>query len=215
MNMITIVDSHLCNLMSVTTALNRVGAKWNIANTPDQISEASGIILPGVGAFADGMNSLRERELIDPIKAHAKKGKLILGICLGMQMLAESSEEFGVHGGLGLIQGKVCALPHSENFRVPNIGWCDVKFSGDSSLLNNIGNLGRQQTFYFAHSYFLQCSESVKVTGKLDLDSYSIPVVVEKGSIFGVQFHPEKSQDAGLMLFHQFATLVSHFDRVS
>ncbi len=103
--MITLIDSGICNLASVTTALNRVGAAWTLAETPEQVARAGALLLPGVGAFADGMESLRIRGLVEPIKAHAAQGRPILGICLGMQLLAEGSEEFGDHEGLGLVPG--------------------------------------------------------------------------------------------------------------
>lgn len=206
--MITLIDSGICNLASVTTALNRVGAAWNLAETPEQVARAGALLLPGVGAFADGMESLRIRGLVEPIKVHAAQRRPILGICLGMQLLAEASEEFGEHAGLGLIRGRVRRLPSAPGFRIPNIGWCDVNVRSGSRLL---GDEADGRSFYFVHSYYFDCATETDVAGWLMVGAQRIPIALERGHIFGAQFHPEKSQDAGLAVLAKFAALVSPF----
>jgi imidazole glycerol-phosphate synthase subunit HisH len=202
--MITLIDSGICNLTSVTTALGRVGAAWTLGETPEQIARAGALLLPGVGAFADGMDSLHKRGLIAPIKAHVAQGRPLLGICLGMQLLAEGSEEFGEHGGLGLIRGRVRRLRPAPGFRVPNIGWCDVHVRPESRLLGE-GAEGR--SYYFVHSYYFDCADATDVAGWLSVGADRIPIALERGRVFGAQFHPEKSQDGGLEMLDRFATL--------
>jgi glutamine amidotransferase len=210
--MITLIDSGICNLASVTTALNRVGAAWTLAETPEQVARAGALLLPGVGAFADGMESLRVRGLVEPIKAHAAQGRPVLGICLGMQMLAERSEEFGEHDGLGLIRGHVRRLPSAPGFRIPNIGWCDVHVRPGARLF---GAEADGRSFYFVHSYYFDCARETDVTGWLTVGAQRIPIALERGHIFGAQFHPEKSQDAGLAVLAKFAALVSPLPAVA
>ena len=200
--MITIVDSGICNLTSVTTALDRIGLPWTRADSPAEVAQARALLLPGVGAFSDGMRHLRERHLIEPIQHHAASGRPLLGICLGMQLLAESSEEFGDHEGLGLIKGRVRRLPSVPAFRIPNIGWCDVRAQPQARLFG--GDPEQNRTFYFVHSYYVDCADEGDVAGWLDIGAMAVPVAIERGAIFGVQFHPEKSQDAGLALLARF-----------
>lgn len=205
--MITVIDSGICNLASVTTALDRVGARWTVGGTPEEVGAAAALLLPGVGAFADGMDSLRQRGLVEPIRAHATSGRPILGICLGMQMLADYSEEFGNHEGLGLISGRVRRLPSVPGFRVPNIGWCDVHVPPGARLLDDQGDEA-ERTFYFVHSYCLDCADPADASGWLDIAGNRLAIAVERGMIFGAQFHPEKSQDAGLKMLARFVSLV-------
>lgn len=202
--MITLIDSGICNLTSVTTALGRIGAAWNMAETTAQVASAGALLLPGVGAFGDGMKSLRARGLIEPIKAHAAAGRPILGICLGMQLLAEESEEFGTHEGLGLIKGRVRLLPAGPGFRVPNIGWCDVTRRDGASLLDADG-----RAYYFVHSYYVDCADEADMAGWFTVGGKRIAAALERGHIYGAQFHPEKSQDAGLAMLARFAAIAA------
>lgn len=205
--MITVIDSGICNLASVTTALDRIGVGWTIGDTPEDIGSAVALILPGVGAFADGMQSLRLRGLVEPIRTHAASGRPILGICLGMQMLSDYSEEFGHHEGLGLISGRVRRLPSLPGFRVPNIGWCNVQVTPGSRLLDNEGDES-SRTYYFVHSYYYECANPDDASAWLDIGGNRFVVVLERNMIFGTQFHPEKSQEAGLGVLARFADLV-------
>ncbi len=200
--MITIIDMGLGNLNSVQRALQRVGAETAVTNQPCDVENADIVVLPGVGAFGDGMAGLVDRGLVDPIRRHVKDNKPLLGICLGMQLLADKSQEHGEHEGLGLIPGRVTRLqPTSDAYRVPNMGWCDVSFSQSCSPFEQ---LTESQTFYFAHSYFFDCETPEHSVATIDYEHHPITVAVQRGSVFGVQFHPEKSQDSGLKFLESF-----------
>jgi len=203
--LITVIDSGICNLASVTTALDRIGAHWALGSTPELVGAASALLLPGVGSFADGMDSLRSRNLLEPIRSHAKSGRPIMGICLGMQMLADYSEEFGRHEGLGLISAKVRRLPVDRGLRVPNIGWCDTRLSPDTALFNG---LPQTATFYFVHSYVLECTDPECSVGTIRWGDTDEIVAVQSNNLFGVQFHPERSQDTGLAVMANFNNIV-------
>jgi len=208
--LITVIDSGICNLASVTTALERIGVRWSLGNTPEDIGAAVALILPGVGAFADGMQSLRLRGLVEPIRSYAASGRPILGICLGMQMLADQSEEFGNHEGLGLISGQVRRLPSLPGFRVPNIGWCNVHVTPGARLLDNQKE-ETSRTFYFVHSYYYECANPDDASAWLEIGRNRFAVALERNMIFGTQFHPEKSQEAGLEVLARFADLVKPY----
>ena len=195
--MIALVDSGICNLASVMHALARVGASVTPTSDADQVAAAKAVILPGVGAFADGMKSLRERGLVEPVRAAARQGKRILGICLGMQLLVDESEEHGRHEGLGLIKGAARLLVADKpGFRVPNIGWCDVAAEKAGALYARAGDAG---SYYFVHSYWVD-TPLENVAGTIEFSGRRIPAALEQGNVSGVQFHPEKSQDPGLEL---------------
>lgn len=199
--MISIVDMRIGNLASVLRALARIGAPTAMIETPEDALRARAILLPGVGAFADGMKSLHEQKLVEPIRRAAAMGTPLFGICLGMQLLAEESEEFGRHHGLGLIKGKVVRLvPTVAGFRVPNIGWCDVMPVRRSVLFP----AGKTAAFYHVHSYRLAPADERCVSATIEYSGLTIPVAVEQDNLFGVQFHTEKSQDAGLDLLAAF-----------
>ncbi len=212
MNTITIIDSGIANIGSVVTAFRRVGAKAGVSSSPSAIAAAAALVLPGVGAFADGMEGLRQKGLIDPIKSAVSSGIPILGICLGMQLLADVSEEFGEHQGLGLIPGRVVRLnPAGSTARVPNIGWCGVDMREDTRLF---ADMGAREIFYFVHSYHLQCTNSEHSTASMRFGTSRVTVAVAHGNIFGVQFHPEKSQDAGLRVLRNFGQLAGAAEQV-
>ncbi len=205
--MITIVDSGIANIGSIINALRRFGVTASVADTPASVVSSKALILPGVGAFADGMQSLHRRSLVEPIRAAASAGVPILGICLGMQLLAETSEEFGLHEGLGLIPGQVKRLkPAHANERVPNIGWCDVSTAVRSRLFGDIPSGG---PFYFMHSYALHCTNADHVAGTIAFGASAVCAAVERDNVFGVQFHPEKSQDLGLRCLDNFMRLTA------
>lgn len=199
-----IIDLGIGNSGSVTAALERVGARPVRTDRPADLAAASAIILPGVGAFGDGMARLRQSGLAGPlVEAVRTRGVPLLGICLGMHLLAERGEEHGRHAGLGLIGGSVVRLdpPPEARLRVPNMGWCDVEVSRPNAILP-----AASSSFYFAHSYHLVCSDPADVCAVVQ---YGGPVTaaVARGRIFGVQFHPEKSQDAGLDLLAAFVAI--------
>lgn len=209
--MITLVDSGLCNLASVVCAFERVGVRSHATDKPEEILAASAVVLPGVGAFGDGMESLRARHLVEPLRRAAANGTPLLGICLGMQLLLEESEEHGRHTGLGLLPGRVVRLRADlPGFRVPNIGWCDATPSHDGVLFP----AGMASVpFYFVHSYHAEIPVDY-VAATIDFSGRSVTAALKRDNIFGVQFHPEKSQDAGLDLLARWVEYLRRTDRL-
>ena len=199
--MIAIVDYGMGNLRSVQKAFERVGSPAIITRDPGFIASASGLVLPGVGAFGICMERLESNSLIAPLKDYVGSGRPFLGICLGLQLLFEESEEFGQQKGLGLLKGKVLRFPVS-GLKVPHMGWNNVKISKKSALYEGIPD---NSFFYFVHSYYVVPTEPVE-TG---VTEYGLPFVssVEKNNVHAIQFHPEKSQQAGLKMLENFARL--------
>jgi glutamine amidotransferase len=194
-----LVDMQISNLGSVRQALSRIGVAELPRATRDNVAGAQAVLLPGVGAFGDGMASLREQGLVEPIRRAAKAGVPVFGICLGMQLLADESEEFGKHEGLGLVPGKVRKLPAAPGFRVPNIGWCDVTAKSGSRLFPSGSG-----TCYHVHSFHLEAKDPSAVSATIDFGGRKVAVAIETGNLFGAQFHPEKSQDDGLGVLAAF-----------
>lgn len=204
--MITIIDSGIANIASVVAACSRIGARTQVTTDGAAVREAEALILPGVGAFADGMASLSRYGLREPIREAVARGAPILGICLGMQLLADTGEEFGSHEGLGLIPGRTVRLePAAPGERVPNIGWCDVVSSG-ARLFEGIPG---GSAFYFVHSYHVLCASPSDVAATMTFGGKEAAVAVARENVFGVQFHPEKSQDVGLQLLDNFVRLAA------
>jgi glutamine amidotransferase len=201
---ITIIDSGICNIGSVLIALRHIGVSYIVTNKAEHIVSARALLLPGVGAFADGMKALYHHGLIEPIKTHAAKGKPLLGICLGMQLLADGSDEFGSHEGLGLIPGWVRRLPNQTGVQIPNMGWCDVNIKDGFNLF---AGLEDGVSFYFVHSYVMECSDQKNSIATINYGDYQATIACRHGNIFGVQFHPEKSQDAGLSFLKNFTRI--------
>ena len=202
--MISIVDLGLSNLGSLISSLSKINVETKVVSKPEELRESESIILPGVGAFTDGMRSLKNQNLINTLKNQVNKGVPILGICLGMQLLSENSEEFGICEGLGLIKGNVLKLPEVKNLRIPNMGWCDLFNNFDSAINRNIND---EDSFYFVHSYHLVCSDKLSQSSYINFGNHKITAIVEKNNIFGVQFHPEKSHDKGLKILSNFAEI--------
>ena len=197
--MIAVVDYDAGNVKSVEKALDKLGAKHVLTSDPEIIKNADSCILPGVGNFGDCMDKLRSRGLDSAIREFAASGKCFLGICVGLQLLFDESEESpGVHG-LGILKGKVKKFESSEEIKVPQIGWNDVT-SVKGRLFDGIGD---GTFFYFVHSYYLDAEDKNIVTSKtsygIDYDSS-----VESGNVFATQFHPEKSSDAGMKVLTNF-----------
>lgn len=204
--MITIIDSGIANIGSVLSAMKCIAAPAEVTTEAEVVRKSRALVLPGVGAFADGMDSLRRCGLVEPIREAAAAGKPILGICVGMQLMADVGEEFGQHAGLGLIPGRVKKLPSGPDLRVPNIGWCDVTLRSPARLFREIAD---QSSFYFVHSYHLACAKPSSSVGTIAFGDMPITVAVEQGNIFGAQFHPEKSQDVGLTFLANFVAYVT------
>lgn len=200
---LTIINIGISNLGSLLEALRRIGVHFEVVEDSDAIAGAESVILPGVGAFRDGMSALERLAMVEPLRNYASSGRPLFGICLGMQMLFDSSAEMGFHEGLGILSGRVIRLESSlPEARIPNMGWCDV------TTKSRGGNFFREkpESYYFLHSYWCKCTDAEDVAATID---FGIPVTaaVEHQNIRGVQFHPEKSQDVGLdlleRLFHQ------------
>ena len=199
--MIALIDLGMNNTTSIKKAFDRVGCEVKVTQKSSELDNADAIILPGVGSFGDGMEVLAKLELVNPIKMMVKKGIPILGICLGMHLLTERSEENENYLGLGLISGTTGKLdPNFSDERIPNIGWSSVFIEPNSILLNDLEN---GESFYFAHSYHVLCKDRM-VSATIEYGNKKITAAFENKNIFGVQFHPEKSQDAGLRVLSSF-----------
>lgn len=198
---LTIIDYGLGNLRSIEKALQYLGAEVEISNQPSQIDSADALILPGVGAFRDAMMHFETLESV--VKDAVKEGKPLLGICLGMQMLASESEEGGPHKGLDIIPGRVIRFPESE-LKVPHMGWNSLVIKKDIPFLKGIEN---GSYVYFVHSYHVNTEEKYEAV----LCDYGIefPAIItnEAGNVVGTQFHPEKSGAVGLKMLRNFVEL--------
>ena len=199
--MIAIVDYDMGNLRSVQKGFEKIGASATITRDIGVIEAASALVLPGVGAFGVCMEKLESYDLIDPIKEFIASGKPFLGICLGLQLLFEESVEFGSKQGLGILKGKVLRFPASD-LKVPHMGWNSVEVQKDSRLMEGIKD---GSYFYFVHSYYVEPLDSVT----LGTTGYGLTFssAVEVDNVFATQFHPEKSQSAGLKILENFADL--------
>ncbi len=205
MKRVAIIHYGLGNLRSVYNAAEFLGAAPFIAEKPDELAGADYAILPGVGAFGDGMDNLKKGGWIAAISGHAvEKKKPFLGICLGMQLLASTGTEHGNHGGLDLIRGTVVKLsPPDKAIRIPHIGWNEVKVSEGAKTYQGIE---KPHDFYFVHSYVFAPEEKTVVSG-MSNHGQDFVASVERDNIWGVQFHTEKSQKAGLALLGNFLRL--------
>jgi imidazole glycerol-phosphate synthase subunit HisH len=207
--MITVVDYGVGNLMSVSRAFEAVGAQVRVSASPAEIGQSERLVVPGVGAFGDGMRALIERDLVEPIKAYAASGRPMLGICLGMQLLFDSSEEFGEFGGLALIPGRVRAVPartaEGRPHKIPHIGWSGIvpaRRDWRGTLLEGVAS---GAATYFVHSFAPVPADERDRLADTHYDGCLISAVVQHGAIVGCQFHPEKSAAVGLKILANFA----------
>lgn len=198
--MVAIIDYGAGNLQSVKKALDFIGAESKITDNKDEINAASHIILPGVGSFADAMSCIRERGLEETIKKSADGSKHFLGICLGLQLLFESSEESPGVKGLGVFKGDIVTIPKDNGLKVPHIGWNSVKLNQINGIFEGIKD---ESYFYFVHSYYLKNADENIVAGTTE---YGVPIqcAVQNGRVCATQFHPEKSSEVGLALLKNF-----------
>ena len=204
MKEVILIDAGTGNLRSVQKALESIGANVLRTDDPNKVLTAKQVVLPGVGAFGDFMSGLRTRGLESVIKDVVSRGVPLLGICVGMQALFEVGEEMGEHAGLGLLPGRVARFDESLSVKIPHTGWNQLEVKKDALLFNRI-NAGAY--VYFNHSYYCQPSNSSDVTATTDYGlQYACAVQHEK--IFGVQFHPEKSQIVGLQILKNFLEVI-------
>ena len=206
MSYIAIIDYGLGNTQSICNALDALESKYLLTRDRDEILNSSGLILPGVGAYSEGMRLLKKYNLDDIIKEYTVQGKPLLGICLGMQLLLQESEEFGHTQGLGLIKGKVIRFPltSSISLKLPHIGWSPIKHSlteKGTSLLSGINNL---EDMYFVHSYITILDNPTEVLCTTEYAGLEFCSILKKENIFASQFHPEKSATPGLQILKNF-----------
>jgi len=202
--MIAIVDYGMGNLQSVANAVEALGAAYMVTQRPKDVQEADGIVLPGVGAFGEGMENLRKLGLVDVLRSEVvEKGKPYLGICLGLQFLAERGYEEGEHEGLGWVRGEVRLIePRDPAAKVPHMGWNGIDIRRESHIFRG---LQKNPVFYFVHSYsFVPDSTEEEVVTAVVHHGMEIVASIQKRNIFATQFHPEKSQSAGLLVLKNF-----------
>ena len=201
--MIAIIDYQMGNLRSVQKGFERVGHAAAITSDPSILAKASKIVLPGVGAFADAIAELHRRELVGPINDAIESGKPFLGICLGLQLLFDRGFEDGEHEGLGIIPGEVRKFDIPSEYKVPHMGWNQVRFQRRAPIFEGISN---EAHFYFVHSYYVVPEDKDVIDGEA---SYPDPFCASiwRDNLFATQFHPEKSQSDGLRVLRNFAEL--------
>lgn len=205
-----IIDYGYGNLFSLKNALVHIGAEVSVATSPSEIKNARKLILPGVGAFGDGIKELRKRGFEKPILEHVKNGRPLLGICLGMQFLFDWSEEFGQHKGLGLISGVVKRIrPKDKKRKVPHVGWNTLVFSGGrNNWKDTVITVNKKERYaYFVHSYAGFPKRKSDILAETEYGGSRIVAAVQRGTLCGAQFHPEKSGHDGLVLLKNFLTL--------
>ena len=201
--MIAIIDYDAGNIKSVEKALISLGQEVCVTRDADEILQADKVILPGVGAFGDAMEKLHRYGLVDVIRKVAEKKTPFLGICLGLQLLFERSDEASGVEGLGILKGEVLKIPAAEGLKIPHMGWNSLQLKHNGKLFQN---LGEETYVYFVHSYYLKAEDPsiVKATTEYGV---SIDASVEQENVFACQFHPEKSSDAGLQILKNFIEL--------
>jgi glutamine amidotransferase len=206
---VIIVDYGVGTILSVQRAVESCGSKATVSSDPNVIKNANRVILPGVGAFANGMKALKSKGLIDVLLRFAESETPLLGICLGMQLLFDESEEFGVTKGLCLIQGRVVPLSplglDGTQIKIPNIGWRSLEFTADlNGEYKILKGLKPSESVYFVHSFKAVLAESGVQIAECTYGENKIPAIVRKGNIIGCQFHPEKSGEVGLKIIKNF-----------
>ncbi|MEG3908146.1 MULTISPECIES: imidazole glycerol phosphate synthase subunit HisH [unclassified Microcoleus] len=205
MSVIAVVDYDMGNLHSVCKGLENVGAVPKITDSPAIIEQADAVVLPGVGSFDPAMQNLRSRNLIEPIKRAIASGKPFLGICLGLQILFESSEE-GVEPGLGVIAGKVRRFRSEPGLTIPHMGWNQLQFTQQNLPLWQ--NLPSDPWVYFVHSYYVDPVDLEVRSAIVTHGSQNVTAAIAKDNLMAVQFHPEKSSSTGLQMLSNFVSLV-------
>ena len=201
--MIAIIDYGAGNLHSVKNALDFLGAKSIVTGDSETILNADKVILPGVGAFGDAMKCLEKSGLVETVKAVAKSGKPLLGICLGLHLMFEESDETPGVKGLGIFKGKIVKIPEKDGLKIPHMGWNSLEIKPGTRLFAGIPN---GSYVYFVHSYYLKAEDTEIVAATTEYSTH-IHAAVEQGNVFACQFHPEKSSEVGLQILKNFISL--------
>lgn len=201
--MIAIIDYDAGNLKSVEKALKYLGQDVIVSRDSSEILQADKVILPGVGSFGDAMNNFDHFNLVDTIKKVAENDTPFLGICLGLQLLFEKSDETPGAEGLGILKGEILRIPPKEGLKIPHMGWNSLNIKPQARLFDGIAN---NSYVYFVHSYYLKAEDENIVAASTEYSTH-IHASVESGNIFACQFHPEKSSDVGLRILKNFASL--------
>ncbi len=203
---VSIIDYGMSNLLSISRAFEHVGATVHIIEKPEEVRNADYLVLPGVGAFPDGMKELEARNLVGPIQEYAASGRPLMGVCLGMQMLLTRGFEYIETNGLGLIKGEVLPLPRDmKGFKVPNINWHRTYDPGKGNWKDSIfRETENGACFYFVHSYYAKPDHEEDVLATSQFGDLVFAAAVKRNNVSGTQFHPEKSGDAGLELLKNF-----------
>jgi glutamine amidotransferase len=205
---VTVVDYGIGNLHSVIKALRHHGAEVRVSSQPADLLSAERAVVPGVGAFADGMHGLQQRGLVEPLHEFARSGRCLLGICLGMQLLLSESDEFGKHRGLDLIPGRVVAIPSGEGVKVPHVGWNRITPAGERGWQSTLlADLSPGAQMYFVHSFTAVPDSPGHRLADTQHGQTVVSAAVQKGNVIGLQFHPEKSGEAGLLIVRRFLSL--------
>lgn len=205
---IIIIDYGVGNVQSIKNALIKFGKESVLSSDRDEILEADGVIFPGVGAFKKAMQELNNRGLDETIKQYVKTQKPLLGICLGMQLLFDSGEEFGKSKGLGIINGNVCKLPSLNNVKLPNVSWNPLIKSQTTWSNTVLDNVKSSENMYFVHSFVCNPLDKSTILATARYGDTSFCASVKYNNVFGCQFHPEKSSDAGLKIIKNFIDIV-------
>ncbi|SFQ97266.1 imidazole glycerol phosphate synthase subunit HisH [Desulfoscipio geothermicus] len=200
--MIAIIDYGMGNLRSVAKGFERMGVSVRVTGNPKQLTEARGVVLPGVGAFSDAMRNLYDLGMVEAIHRVVEQGKPFLGICLGLQLLFESSEEWGTTSGLGIFPGRVRRLP--SGLKIPHMGWNTLVIKQPCPVFTGIPD---DAAFYFVHSYYVDPADPGLTAGSTEY-GIEFTSVAARDNIFGIQFHPEKSSALGLRILQNFGGLV-------
>lgn len=201
--MVAIIDYDAGNIRSVEKAVRYLGKEVTVTSEPEEILAADRVILPGVGAFGDAMKRLHAMGLVEVIRQVAERGTPFLGICLGLQLLFEKSEESPGVAGLGLLQGEILRLPELPGLKVPHIGWNSLKYPNPGRLFRGIPE---DSYVYFVHSYYLKAQDEGIVTATTEYGTLA-HASVESGNLFACQFHPEKSSETGLTILENFLSI--------
>ena len=201
--MVAIIDYDAGNIRSVEKAVRYLGKEVTVTSEPEEILAADRVILPGVGAFGDAMKRLHAMGLVEVIRQAAERGTPFLGICLGLQLLFEKSEESPGVPGLGLLQGEILRLPELPGLKVPHIGWNSLKYPNPGRLFRGIPE---DSYVYFVHSYYLKAQDEGIVTATTEYGTL-VHASVESGNLFACQFHPEKSSETGLTILENFLSI--------